>query len=1072
MKKRKNQLLYRSMADKDDTRWSYAAGLDEMCSPGCYLLQLRHNCPGTTLPLPACDEEHYITATLIITEIGTDDQLQRNRLIGQTLIMPDCNDGRTRIFNRTLKKGNSNRTWNNWNNIAQSSMDDEITNTEDLIASVTELKSQTKEIKTDLSSETARTKEAEAAITEDAILSGSMNINPSTDSVTLSYRNIDGTEVSEIDIPTATTEKAGVMSAQDRINLSKAGNTFKFEKSYANEMMESSNRFVANQIKGNFGNTIRFDCSNANQTLTALFYEGDTYKSIDIPPYQSLVRTFNSETGFTKISIYFLPGVVVNGCLKVKVSGGVYNVIETNLANTNHKINCNYNLLATQYEGEQESIITLGDVSDQLVGAGAVYSSQNSREILELKDEDNVIKQRSFTIPISPYGLKAGDTLDIACDFISDFANKCRLLIVSRYNDTNKGDIKYVDVIPYNKVVRAHLEYTITEGSNKIFIELSRQQKMYSKNDVLISNLVLTKNKYNANYNKVVKNVAPEYFMYSSINTRTFANAEHSVFINEQLNITNNEAYSFKKLFPLNKLGLVEGDSFKMHITQGGNCKSTLRLLKKNGDGSTSILTADGGYNGFFNDTIVLSDSAYVEIVLYLKAAGTASFSEIYLLKSGYSVENLKYSIPTVHTLRDALTFNIPILDIGGITYRSIKDNPKSITDYVTGNRVCKAGFGSVKKIKDEILDDSTIVKRLMACDGSYTYWGEQIADSDPQMVPIASYNAEQGFKLYRCKGADVDDLEVVAELNQPITGVIVYDDRILCCLAPASISNVPNNARIVSIIGDIVVDKLVFPSIAYLPFQAWGAFKRYGDYIYMPCYGLKESTNYANAKGGDKLWLSRDRGETWEIVFDLAEHTDVIPSELLPNIHIHGGCMCEDNGRMYITHGDAQSGIFWSDDEGNSWNYRIGTEDKCGPKLQMCAIEAMNNNIVCGTDMSPSGIMMIRDYHGVPRLDEGYQLTPNGVYSLSYVPSNILSLPNGLTLIPCGNWQGSDKTNKLLATYDGVRFYEIFDEGILCDAKVYKMPRVLQYESGKFIFDFESMQGGVRRYCIYMISL
>ena len=207
------------MADKDDTRWSYAAGLDEMCSPGCYLLQLRHNCPGTTLPLPACDEEHYITATLIITEIGTDDQLQRNRLIGQTLIMPDCNDGRTRIFNRTLKKGNSNRTWNNWNNIAQSSMDDEITSTEDLIASVTELKSQTKEIKTDLSSETARTKEAEAAITEDAILSGSMNITPDTDRVTLSYRNIDGTEVSEVEIPAATTKSAGVMSAEDKIVL-------------------------------------------------------------------------------------------------------------------------------------------------------------------------------------------------------------------------------------------------------------------------------------------------------------------------------------------------------------------------------------------------------------------------------------------------------------------------------------------------------------------------------------------------------------------------------------------------------------------------------------------------------------------------------------------------------------------------------------------------------------------------------------------------------------------------------------------------------------------------------------
>ena len=243
------------MADKDGTRWSYAAGLDEMCSPGCYLLQLRHNCPGTTLPLPACDEEHYITATLIVTESGTDDQLQRNRLIGQTLIMPDCNDGRTRIFNRTLRKRNSNRTWNNWNNIAQSSIDDEITNTEDLIASVTELKLQTKEIKTDLSSETARSKEAEAAITKDAILSGSLNINPDKERITLAYRNIDGTEVSAVDIPAASTEKAGVMSAEDKV---KVNSSFDYVNTIEDKQFDVSSLSVGNAGNRDVGTTVSF----------------------------------------------------------------------------------------------------------------------------------------------------------------------------------------------------------------------------------------------------------------------------------------------------------------------------------------------------------------------------------------------------------------------------------------------------------------------------------------------------------------------------------------------------------------------------------------------------------------------------------------------------------------------------------------------------------------------------------------------------------------------------------------------------------------------------------------------
>lgn len=849
---------------------------------------------------------------------------------------------------------------------------------------------------------------------------------------------------------------------------SKVGDKLSVSRVYENTTADDSNRYFVNENR-NFGTSVIFKCrNNTNAFLTGRFYTGTSYQEKRVPSGETMNEELISEGGFTKIQIYYLNGTSVTGTTDVELSYGAYKLVEHYADELTLSLKRNHEYLETQYIGEQETLLTFADVSEQLNKSGITYSSNNGREVVVLQDESNTIKKCELSIPIADYMLKEGDTVNIACDFLSNVNNKCRLLVVSRKGNTNIGTIKEINVFPENGVVRAHLQYTIAEGSDRLIIELSRQHKLFGVNDITLTNLVIAKN-YSLNYNRTIR--LHRGVAVSAISTRTFANAEYSTFENGELSITHTEEYIFKKVFPLERLGLEEGDIFKMHINQTGNCKSTMRLLKQDASGSTSILTASKPFNGYFNVTTVLANSAYMEVVLHLTSAGTATYSDIHLLKSGDNAENLIFSNPLVYTLRDAIAFNIPQVTIGGIEHISAKENPKAITDYVTSNRVCKAGFGSAKKIKDEVLGDSAIVKRLMACDGTYTYWGEQIADSDPQMVPIASYSVEQRFKLYRCKGADVDNLEVVAELNQPITGVIVYDDRILCCLAPASINYVETNARIVSIISDVVTDKLVFPSIAYLPFQAWGAFKQYGDYIYMPCYGLKESTGYNNAKGGDKVWLSKDRGETWEIIFELADHTSVIPSELLPDIHIHGGCMCEDTGRMYITHGDAQSGIFWSDDEGNSWNYRIGTEDKCGPKLQMCAIEAMNNNIVCGTDMSPSGIMMIRDYHGVPRLDEGYLLTPDGVYSLSYVPSNILSLPSGLTLIPCGDWQGYDKTNKMLVTYDGVRFFEIFDEGIPCDASVYKMPRVLQYENGKFVFDFESMQGGVRRYCIYTIQ-
>ena len=216
MEKKRGTLLYRSVADANSDRWVYVAGLDEMKDVGSYIVQFKHGAGNHELPLPACDEEHYIVAALIVTESGTEDALQKNRMIGQTLIMPDCDDGRTRIFNRTLRTANRNSTWNGWNNIAQTGMDDEISSTEELVASVTELMAETKNIKTNLASETDRSQEIEAAIAKDAILSGSLNVNPDTVSVTLAYRNIEGTETPEVEIPAATTNTAGAMSAADK----------------------------------------------------------------------------------------------------------------------------------------------------------------------------------------------------------------------------------------------------------------------------------------------------------------------------------------------------------------------------------------------------------------------------------------------------------------------------------------------------------------------------------------------------------------------------------------------------------------------------------------------------------------------------------------------------------------------------------------------------------------------------------------------------------------------------------------------------------------------------------------
>lgn len=126
MENKEKKLFYRPVGDADNNRWLFAAGLDEMRSTGCYTVQLWHGNGVGELPLPACDDEHYIVATLIVTESGTADKLQKNRAIGQTLILSQCNDGQTGIYYRSLAPVNGGIEWSEWNALLSTGQFNEI----------------------------------------------------------------------------------------------------------------------------------------------------------------------------------------------------------------------------------------------------------------------------------------------------------------------------------------------------------------------------------------------------------------------------------------------------------------------------------------------------------------------------------------------------------------------------------------------------------------------------------------------------------------------------------------------------------------------------------------------------------------------------------------------------------------------------------------------------------------------------------------------------------------------------------------------------------------------------------
>ena len=118
---KKNTILYHPLSEEGKERWLFASGLDDMKTSGCYVVRLRHGAAGYGLPLENCGNSHYVVATLFVTDSGSDERLQVNRVLGQTIILPSCNDATTRIFSRTLSKRNSTSKWSKWDSVASQS---------------------------------------------------------------------------------------------------------------------------------------------------------------------------------------------------------------------------------------------------------------------------------------------------------------------------------------------------------------------------------------------------------------------------------------------------------------------------------------------------------------------------------------------------------------------------------------------------------------------------------------------------------------------------------------------------------------------------------------------------------------------------------------------------------------------------------------------------------------------------------------------------------------------------------------------------------------------------------------
>lgn len=115
MENRKSGLSYKALAYDTGSEWRSARGLNDMFDTGCYKVRLSHSdVKALGLDCDSCIDEHYIVAYLFITESGTDDKLQKGRVIGQTILLTNCTDGTMQRFTRKCTFAKDGPSWNSW----------------------------------------------------------------------------------------------------------------------------------------------------------------------------------------------------------------------------------------------------------------------------------------------------------------------------------------------------------------------------------------------------------------------------------------------------------------------------------------------------------------------------------------------------------------------------------------------------------------------------------------------------------------------------------------------------------------------------------------------------------------------------------------------------------------------------------------------------------------------------------------------------------------------------------------------------------------------------------------------
>lgn len=196
-------------------------------------------------------------------------------------------------------------------------------------------------------------------------------------------------------------------------------------------------------------------------------------------------------------------------------------------------------------------------------------------------------------------------------------------------------------------------------------------------------------------------------------------------------------------------------------------------------------------------------------------------------------------------------------------------------------------------------------------------------------------------------------------------------------------------------------------------------------------------ATHYSSTRADSRyVWISTDAGSTFTIKYD-SNLRDAVAG---PLSHLHAACYDPWADRFYFTEGHGQPivGIYYSDDDGETW---VQMENDMDMDPAFTTMTATDFGIVCGTDGPPNGVFLIRrqddpddlgvEFYGsidaltgrngvVSFADHSFREPETGIVYVGF-GSQFADVPH--TLFACGASGASVVYEEL----DGGRIYSVF---------------------------------------------